>query len=61
MVEPGDPAAIREKILALYNGRDMMERMGAAAKLRVRENFTIEKTALEPIAVYRDMLNDAQG
>ena len=58
VVEPGDPAAIREKILALYNDRDMLERMGAAAKLRVLENFTVEKTALETIAVYRDMLDE---
>jgi hypothetical protein len=35
----------------------MLERMGAAAKLRVLENFTTEKTALETIAVYRDMLD----
>jgi len=61
VVEPGDPAAIREKILALYNDRNMRERMGAAAKIRVRENFTIEKTALETIAVYRDMLDFSQA
>ena len=56
VVEPGDSTAIREKILALYNDREMLERMGAAAKQRVRTHFTIEKTALETIAVYRDML-----
>ena len=57
IVEPGDPAAIREKILELYNDREMLARMGAAAKQRVRKNFTIEKTARETIAVYRDMLD----
>ena len=56
VVEPGDPAAIREKILELYNDREMHSRMSAAAKQRVLTDFTIEKTARETIAVYQDML-----
>ncbi len=56
VVEPGDPIAIREKILALYNDRNMHARMSAAAKKRVLTDFTIEKTARETIAVYQDML-----
>lgn len=56
VVEPGDPVAIREKILALYNDREMLGRMSAAAKQRVLTDFTIEKTARETIAVYEDML-----
>jgi glycosyltransferase involved in cell wall biosynthesis len=61
VVEPGDAAAIREKILALYNDRDLRERMGVAAKQRVLTNFSIEKTARETIAVYEDMLEEASG
>ena len=56
VVEPGDPVAIREKILELYNDREKHARMSAAAKQRVLTEFTIEKTARETIAVYRDML-----
>ena len=57
IVEPGDPVAIREKILALYNNRDQLAAMSAAAKQRVLTEFTIEKTARETIAVYQDMLD----
>lgn len=56
IVEPGNAVAIREKILALYNDRDLHRRMSASAKQRVLSEFTIEKTARETIAVYKDML-----
>ena len=56
IVEPGDPVAIREKILELYNNRELYSRMSAAAKQRVLTEFTIEKTARETIAVFEDML-----
>ena len=56
VVEPGDPAAIREKLLELYNDREMLARMSVAAEQRVLTDFTIEKTARETIAVYKDML-----
>ena len=56
VVEPGDPVAIREKILELYNDRELLARMSAAAKQRVLTDFTVEKTARETIAVYEDML-----
>ncbi|MDH5621037.1 MAG: glycosyltransferase family 4 protein [Gammaproteobacteria bacterium] len=56
VVEPGDPLAIREKILELYHDRDLLQRMSAAARQRVLTEFTIEKTARETIAVYKDLL-----
>ena len=56
VVEPGDPVAIREKILELYNDREKHARMSAAAKQRVLTEFTVEKTARETIAVYQDVL-----
>jgi glycosyltransferase involved in cell wall biosynthesis len=59
VVEPGDPVAIREKILELYNDRERLARMSTAAKQRVLTHFTIEKTAQETIAVYRDMLEES--
>lgn len=57
VIEPGDPVAIREKILALYNDREMLRRMSDAANQRVLTDFTVEKTARETIAVYQDLLN----
>lgn len=56
VVEPGDPEAIRDRILRLYNDREMWERMSQAAKQRVLTEFTVEKTARETIAVYRDIM-----
>lgn len=56
VVEPGDPAAIRDAILALYNDRALLSRMSAAAKQRVLTKFTVERTARETIAVYEDIL-----
>ena len=43
VVEPGDPVAIREKILQLYNDREMLARMSAAAKQRVPDEFHYRK------------------
>ena len=56
VVEPGDPDAIRDAILTLYNDRELLAQMGAAAKQRVLTEFTVERTARETIAVYEDML-----
>jgi glycosyltransferase involved in cell wall biosynthesis len=57
VVEPGDPVAIRKKILELYNNEDRLAAMSAAAKRRVLSEFTVEKTARETIAVFQDMLD----
>jgi len=59
VVEPGDPEAIRDRILRLYNDREMLKRMSAAARQRVLTEFTIEKTARETISVYRDLFGSA--
>lgn len=56
VVEAGDPDAIRDRIVELYNDREKLKRMGAAAKQRVLTEFTVEKTARETIDVYEDML-----
>jgi len=56
VVKPGNPDAIRDRILELYNDREKLQRMSAAAKQRVLTEFTVEKTARETIDVYKDML-----
>ncbi len=60
VVEPGDAEAIRDRILRLYNDREMHRRMSAAARQRVLTEFTVEKTARETIAVYRDLVGSAR-
>lgn len=57
VVEPGSAVAIRDKILELYNDRDLCRRMSEAATARVLTEFTIEKTADETIAVYEELLD----
>jgi glycosyltransferase involved in cell wall biosynthesis len=57
VIEPGDPEAIRDRIMRLYNDREIRERMSQAARQRVLTDFTVEKTARETIAVYRDILD----
>ena len=59
IVEPGESEPIRDAILALYNDRELLRRMSEAASKHVRENFTVEKTATETIAVYEDLLGRA--
>ncbi len=59
VVEPGDPVAIRAKILELYNDRETHKRMSTEAKQKVLTDFTIEKTARETVAVYEDMLSSS--
>jgi glycosyltransferase involved in cell wall biosynthesis len=56
VVEPGDPIAIRDRILQLYQDRNLLQRMSAAAKQRVLTEFTVEKTARETISLYQDLL-----
>lgn len=56
VVEPANADAIRDRILRLYNDRELHRRMSAAARQRVLTEFTVEKTARETIAVYRDLV-----
>ncbi len=57
IVEPGDAGAIRDALLQLYNDRELLSRISEAARQRVLTEFTVEKTARETIAVYRDLLD----
>jgi len=56
IVAPGDAEAIRDRILRLYNDRELLKRMSEAARQRVLTEFSVEKTARETIAVYRDLM-----
>ena len=56
VVPPGESEPIRDRILELYNDRELHKRLGDAALERIRRDFTVEKTATETIAVYEDLI-----
>lgn len=56
IVEPGESEPIRDRILALYEDRELHARLSDGARQRIRNDFTVEKTAEETIALYRDIL-----
>ena len=57
VVPPGEPDPIRDRILELYNDRELYARMSAAAKERIRTDFTVEETARKTIEVYKQLLS----
>jgi glycosyltransferase involved in cell wall biosynthesis len=57
VVPPGEWQPIRDRILELYNDRELHATMSEAAKARIRQDFTVEKTARETIAVYRELVD----
>ncbi len=56
VVPPGESQPIRERILEMYEDRALHARLSAAAKERIRKNFTVDKTAIETIAVYEELV-----
>lgn len=56
VVPPGEAQPITDRILELYNDRELHRRMSEAARERIRNDFTVEKTARQTIALYREVL-----
>lgn len=56
IVEPGDAESIRERILQLYEDRELHARMSDAARERIRNDFRVEDTAAKTVALYNEML-----
>lgn len=56
VVPPGEWAPIRDRILTLYNDRELLGTMSEAAKERIRSDFTVDKTAEQTIALYRELV-----
>jgi len=56
VVPPGESQPITDRILELYNDSELHRRMSEAAEERIRDDFTVEKTARQTIALYREML-----
>jgi glycosyltransferase involved in cell wall biosynthesis len=56
IVPPGEAQPITDRILELYNDRDLHARMSEAARERIRRNFTVEETARKTITLYEGLL-----
>lgn len=56
VVPIGEAAPIRDRILALYEDRALHARLSEAARERIRNDFTVERTARETIALYEELL-----
>ena len=56
IVEPGESEPIRDRILSLYEDRNLHARMSEAARKHIKNDFTVERTAEETMALYRDVL-----
>ena len=59
LVPPEDPVALAEAIARLLQDHALAERLGRAARTRVREQFSLERMTSEIEAVYHDVLSAA--
>ena len=55
IVEPGDPAALADGILALAQDPALADRLGRAGAAGVREHYTLASIADQVEAVYREV------
>lgn len=56
IVPPGEAQPITDRILSLYRDRRLHEQMSAAARERIRTDFTVEETGRKTMALYRELL-----
>lgn len=56
VVPPGNPAAIAEAILKLYNDRAFSKRLGESSRQRISTDFSVRRTIDETLRVYREIV-----
>ena len=56
VVPPGEAQPITDRILQLYEDRELHRRLSEGARERIRKDFTVEKTAKETMEIYREVL-----
>ena len=56
VVPSGEAQPITDRILELYNDRELHKSLGKAARDRIRNDFTVEETARQTMALYRELL-----
>jgi glycosyltransferase involved in cell wall biosynthesis len=57
VVPSGEAQPIADRILELYNDRELLERLSEGARERIRNDFTVEETARQTMALYRELPN----
>ena len=57
VVPPALSRPIRDRMLALYEDRDLHARLSAAARKRIENDFRVEDTAKKTIALYEELLD----
>jgi glycosyltransferase involved in cell wall biosynthesis len=55
LVPPGDVSALRVALRRLLDDEELRRRLGAAARGRVREHFSWQRTTDRTVAVYEDV------
>lgn len=60
LVPPADPAELAEALWRLLQSRQLRHRLGQAARVRVEENFTLDKQIEQTEAAYRSWLGSLQ-
>ena len=58
VVPPRDPQALASAIARLIEDAALRERMGIAARARVRQEFTLDRMVDRVMLVYDDLLRD---
>ncbi|MFI5208194.1 MAG: glycosyltransferase, partial [Gemmatimonadales bacterium] len=61
LVRPRDPKALGAALQRMLDEPILRDRLGASARLRVRSEFTIERTARDTEAVYRAAMARRNG
>ena len=56
VVPPGEAQPITDRMLTLYNDRDLHRRMSEAARDRIRNDFRVEDTAEKTMALYAELV-----
>lgn len=59
LVPPGEPAALAEAVLRVLADRALARRLGAAARRRVTENYSVDTMVARNLAVYRELVTGA--
>ena len=56
VVPPGEAQPFTDRIVELYNDRELLKRLSNGAQKRILKDFTVEETARQTIALYRNLL-----
>ncbi|MDH3440213.1 MAG: glycosyltransferase family 4 protein [Gammaproteobacteria bacterium] len=56
VIPPGESKPMRDRMLQLYEDRELHSRMSQAARERIRNDFRVEDTAEKTIALYEEIV-----